>query len=103
MKYMVLCQNRHITPAMDEAIFPYAFPFFNCNKEFDESKCISQLKKRIGKTKHLKLVVTGFTPALICVIKYCNANDIKLELLNFNSDKNNYFNIDMSDIKKYIL
>lgn len=103
MKFMVLCESRHINPATDDAIFPYAFSFFDCKKKFNEKGCISQIKKRVGRTKHLKLVVTGFTPALICVIKYCIANDINLELLNFNSDLNNYFTINVNEIKEYII
>lgn len=103
MKCIALCQNRHITPAEDKAVFPYDFAFFDCNKNFNEKRCISQIKKNVGKTKHLKLIVTGFSPALICVIKYCLANDVSLELLNFNSDKNEYFNINLQDLKGYIL
>lgn len=49
-----------------------------------------QLQKRLCYISHLRLIVTGLTPALTAVIKYCYENNKGLTLLHFDRESTSY-------------
>lgn len=84
-----LCEGRHEIKDVSTYIFPNNF-FQNSTDIFNFSRMQNQIHSILKNQSAIKLYVTGFTPALIEVINYCNFNSIKLILMHFDRDTQSY-------------
>lgn len=84
-----LCEGRHEIPEVSGYIFPK--DFFNESKTiFDFHRMMIQIHEVLKNESNVTLYVTGFTPALIEVIKYCIRNLMQLKLMHFDRETNSY-------------
>ena len=89
-----LCEGRHEIPEVTEYIFPKDF-FNESNTMFDFDRMTKRIHevlkyKVLEEESSVTLYVTGFTPALVEVINYCERNLIELKLMHFNRETSEY-------------
>lgn len=85
-KIMELCRGRHeITDAVDGAVFP------NELNPLDIAGIDADCAESLQGVTELTLYVTGLTVALVSVLNYCHANNVKVTLMHFDRDSGNYY------------
>lgn len=83
---MGLCEGRHnITQVKDGYIFPSVVNPTN----LDSMKEL--ISEKLYNVYELNLYVTGLTVALVEVINYCHARNIKLTLYHFDRESGEYY------------
>lgn len=91
-----LCQGRHEIEGLDGYIFPDKF-FKGAEDMFDYARMCRRIKEvfdaygiKSTENVEVEIHVTGFTPALIEVLRYCTQEQIGVVLMHYNRDINGY-------------
>jgi len=82
-----LIRGRHsVPPTITDFIYLYDIPQANiCDSAYMESICQDYLRKHPGVTA-INVYVTGFTPALLALIKVCAVRNIHVNAYNYDRE-----------------
>lgn len=83
-----LCAGRHDLPVSD-----FIFSDGDITFPINPPELFNTAATKLGKLNYgdsLVVYVTGLTPALVAVIKYCSIRNVKLTLKHFDRCSNNY-------------
>ena len=84
--------GRHVLPTdITDYVFPTDIPqAYICDAAYMERICTDFLDGRPG-TATVNVYVTGFTPAMLALIKVCTARGIRLNAYNYDRSTKKYW------------